>query len=53
MEHKESSVDMLGVEKTFQHNTNTAIKKANNKVNLVIHKGFSDIELSNLIASGK
>ena len=56
IEHKDGGVvetNMADVEKRFLHNTQTAIGKATNKVELIIHKGFSDTELSKLIASGK
>ena len=44
---------MESVEDRFKHNTNTAIESVAHKVELVIHKGFSDYELSKLIASDK
>ena len=51
VEHK--GTDMESVEDRFKHNTNTAIESVAHKVELVIHKGFSDYELSKLIASDK
>ena len=51
VEHK--GTDMESVEDRFRHNTNTAIESVAHKVELVIHKGFSDYELSKLIASDK
>lgn len=56
VEHQEggsSQTNMPTVELRFQHNTTYAIENSNNKVNLQIHKGFSDTELSKLIADGK
>ncbi|BAP89450.1 putative uncharacterized protein [Burkholderiales bacterium GJ-E10] len=45
--------DMSRVEARFHHNTQIAIGNAPNPVDLVLHKGFSDIELSRLLADGK
>ncbi len=45
--------DMSRVEARFHHNTQIAIGNANNPIDLVLHKGFSDIELSKLLADGK
>lgn len=53
LEHKEGQEDMSAVEERFHHNTNIAISNVNNKVQLVIHKGFSDIILAKMIADGK
>ena len=56
LENKESGsaqTDMPAVEKRFQQNTQMAIGKVGNKVALTKHKGYSDVELSKLIASGK
>lgn len=56
IEHKSGGgeqVDMAEVEKRFHQNTQIAIGKANNKVELSIHKGLSDQELVKLLASGK
>ena len=44
--------DMTGVEKRFHHNTKLALNEVNNSVRLFIHKGFSDITLSKLLAQG-
>ena len=51
IEHEGS--EMHAVEKRFQHNINTATSKVKHTVELLIHKGFSDVALSNLIANGK
>lgn len=51
VEHKDT--DMGSVEDRFKHNTKVAIGGVANKVELVIHKGYSDFELSKLIASEK
>lgn len=55
IEHKEGGVApqiMSDVETRFHHNVNIAIKNSPNKIKLELHKGFSDIKLSNLISSG-
>ncbi len=51
VEHKDT--DMESVEDRFKHNINLAINNVAHEVELVIHKGFSDFELSKLIASDK
>lgn len=51
IEHK--GFDMDSVEVRFKHNTDLAIGSAPHKVDLFVHKGFSDFELSKLIVSGK
>jgi len=48
-----AEVNMSDVEQRFHHNAKTAISKAENPVQLVLHKGFSDLTLSKLIADGK
>lgn len=56
VEHKEggsATADMSAVERRFHHNTNIAKSKAGSPVQLVLHKNFSDIALSKLIAEGK
>jgi predicted O-methyltransferase YrrM len=56
VEHKaggSAEVDMSDVEKRFHHNTGVAISKVANAASLTLHKGFSDLALSELIASGK
>jgi predicted O-methyltransferase YrrM len=54
VEHKETlQVDMSAVEKRFHHNTNIALGKVSGSVNLITHKGRSDVELSKLLAGGK
>jgi len=56
LEHKKKTnyeANMSEVEKRFHHNTKVAVSKVENSVQLVIHKGFSDLALSKLIAEGK
>ncbi|NJD23882.1 MAG: class I SAM-dependent methyltransferase [Betaproteobacteria bacterium] len=56
VEHKEGGMaeaNMSAVEKRFHHNIKIAGRRVNNAANLVIHKNFSDIALSKLIAEGK
>ena len=56
IEHKKESgseIDMSAVERRFHENTKIAIHKVENDVHLSIHKGFSDFQLSKLIAEGK
>jgi predicted O-methyltransferase YrrM len=45
--------DMESVESRFKQNTNIAIESATHEVELVVHKGCSDLELTKLIASDK
>lgn len=56
VEHKEGGVaeaNMFEVEDRFHHNTQLAISKFQNNVQLFLHKGFSDVALSQLISDGK
>lgn len=56
IEHKNGGnfqTNMSHVEQRFNRNTNFSINKAKNSVRLFIHKEFSDIALSKLIAEGK
>lgn len=53
IEHREGMIDMSAVENRFHQNTALAIKKAPCQVDLIIHKGPSDIELSRLLATGR
>jgi predicted O-methyltransferase YrrM len=53
IEHSDKDIDMETVEARFSYNTNQAISGATNKVELVIHKGLSDLELSKLVANNK
>ena len=56
VEHKDGAgdqADMSAVERRFIHNTQVAKSKIKNNVELVIHKSYSDLALSQLIASGK
>jgi predicted O-methyltransferase YrrM len=48
-----SNVDMNSVESRFRQNTKLAIEKVSKKVDLFIHKGFSDDQLVKLLSSGK
>lgn len=48
-----NGIDMSAVEQRFHHNTQIAISKARNAVNLILHKGYSDRVLSTLLAEGK
>lgn len=48
-----AQADMSVIEKRFHHNTQMAVSQVNNTVQLVIHKGFSDLALSKLIVDGK
>ena len=52
--HKDGSFpqQMSDVEFRFQHNINIATQSAKNRVKLQIHKGLSDKQLPNIIASG-
>ena len=45
--------DMASVEARFIHNVRTAIGKARRKVELTVHKGFSDDCLARLVAAGR
>jgi predicted O-methyltransferase YrrM len=53
IEHKSSNTDMNSVESRFFHNTRLSVASSQNKIDLRIHKGFSDIELCKLLANGK
>jgi len=56
VEHKEggaAEANMLEVENRFRHNTQIAISKFENAVQLILHKGFSDVALSRLLSEGK
>ncbi len=46
-------VDMSAVEKRFHQNIGRAVVKVKNPVNVVLHKSFSDVALSKLIAEGR
>lgn len=55
VEHNEGGsarTDMHDVERRFLRNTQLSIEKASHRVDLRVHKGRSDIELSRLIAHG-
>jgi predicted O-methyltransferase YrrM len=45
-------IDMNSVEARFTHNTRLAIGAAPNKVDLKVHKGYSDVCLARLLAQG-
>jgi predicted O-methyltransferase YrrM len=56
IEHKKAGAfeaKMSDVEKRFHHNTKLAISKVEKTVQLVLHKEFSDVALSKLIAEGR
>jgi predicted O-methyltransferase YrrM len=53
VEHKSGGIDMGSVESRFNHNVQLAIKAAANKVELVLHKGYSDVCLSRLLGNGR
>jgi predicted O-methyltransferase YrrM len=56
VEHKEggaAEANMFEVENRFHHNTKLAISKVINDVQLFLHKGFSDVALSQLISDDK
>jgi predicted O-methyltransferase YrrM len=56
IEHKKGGAfeaKMSDVEKRFHHNTKLAISKVEKTVQLVLHKEFSDVALSKLIAEGR
>lgn len=53
VEHKAIGTDMGSVEGRFFHNTRLSIAHAKHKVDLRLHKGFSDMELCKLLAGGK
>ena len=48
-----AEVNMSDVENRFHQNTKIAIRKVENSVQLTIHKGMSDFELSSLLVEGK
>ena len=48
-----SNIDMKAVESRFRKNTKLAIENVSEKVDLFIHKGFSDDQLIKLWSSGK
>ena len=47
-----AGTDMGSVEARFKHNTGLAIRKASHEVDLVVHKGLSDVCLARLLAPG-
>ncbi|HWR00892.1 MAG TPA: class I SAM-dependent methyltransferase [Chlorobaculum sp.] len=48
-----AEADMHDVEKRFLHNTKISTDRCVDRVDLQIHKGYSDIELSKLLVGGK
>lgn len=55
-EHYKDSLiayDMKSVEQRFHHNVRIAMDRSKSKINLTVHKGFSDFVLSKLIADGR
>jgi predicted O-methyltransferase YrrM len=53
VEHVEGGVDMGSVEDRFTHNIGIAKTRAHKPVNVVVHKSYSDIGLSRLLAEGQ
>lgn len=53
IEHQDGGVNMHSVEQRFQHNTSLAITQSKNTIQLVTHKGMSDMTLAKLLAEGK
>jgi predicted O-methyltransferase YrrM len=47
-----TGVDMSSVESRFRHNTDVAVKNSTYKPRFFVHKGFSDLVLSKLLAQG-
>jgi predicted O-methyltransferase YrrM len=52
-EHKEAGADMISVETRFRENLKRSINSAANKVELIVHKGLSDVCLPKILSSGK
>jgi hypothetical protein len=55
VEHKTGGMaesNMISVESRFIHNTNYAIGKASNNVDLHVHKGYSDACMAQLLSQG-
>jgi predicted O-methyltransferase YrrM len=50
VEHKAGGVEMQGVEARFFHNTRLARESVRNPVDLVVHKGYSQFCLAELLA---
>jgi predicted O-methyltransferase YrrM len=48
-----AKVDMTAVERRFLHNTRLASDRVSGNLELQVHKGFSDIQLSKLLAEEK
>lgn len=53
VEHQSGGIDMAAVESRFRKNVQLAIDRVANKVELVVHKGTSDVCLSRLVADGR
>lgn len=51
-DHKNANINMSSVEERFKNNIKKSIEQATKKIDLSIHKGFSDIELSRLLSNG-
>lgn len=47
-----AQTDMSEVEKRFRHNVAVSIDAAPHRINLCVHKGSSDLELSKLLSGG-
>lgn len=48
-----SNINMSDVEKRFHSNTQKAKKKSKYDVNIVVHKGYSDLQLAKLLTEDK
>ena len=48
-----AQADMNSVEARFVHNTRLALSNVTNRTELVVHKGYSDMQLAKLLALGK
>ncbi len=48
-----AEVNMQSVESRFLHNTQSAANRTGNKVDLHIHKGYSDVCMAQLLSQGK
>lgn len=53
IEHESTNTDLSSVEARFIHNTNKATQSSKNKIDLEIHKGYSDVQLAKLLANQK
>jgi predicted O-methyltransferase YrrM len=56
IEHQQgghAQTDMSAVQHRFNYNVETATKKVNSKIDLVVHKGYSNVILPKLLTEGK